>query len=293
VISLCLAWVGAPLIVGYHSIGGPPEFAGGPTYDKHGLNISPETFRAQLEALYNARRYPVNISDLASERTRLPKGWKPVALTFDDGRASQYRILPDGTLDPSCALGVMIAFHKRHPDWPLRGTFYLIAGSDENGVPFDQEGLEKRKVRTLLQLGFEIGNHTLSHPSFRGLGAGVIRREIGGCQRYLRRLIPGIRIASLALPYGELPRDRRLWPLLFRGRWHGIRYRYSCVMLFGDPVPGGRFPFFARVAPNELPADLSAHSSPPTDGVASYRPNVRVRHRDSLKLFEDFDRVSL
>jgi len=118
-------------------------------------------------------------------------------------------------------------------------------------VPFDQEGTERAKVRTLLELGFEIGNHTLNHPSFRGLTARAIRREIGGCQRYLKNLVPGIRIASLALPYGQLPRDRRLWPLLFRGSWRGARYRYSAVMLFGGPLPVSPLRFLGRVTPND------------------------------------------
>lgn len=246
---------GRPLIIGYHSIGGPPEFAGGPRYDVHGLNISPESFRAQLEDLYREHRYPVNVSDLALGTARVPTGWRPVALTFDDGRASQYRILSDGSLDSNCALGVLIAFHRLHPDWPLRGTFYLIAGSDENGVPFDQEGTERDKVRKLLKLGFEVGNHSLDHSSFRDLNVRAIRREIGGCQRYLQRLVPGMRIASFALPYGQLPRDRRLWPLLFRGSWRGVRYRFAAVMLFGGSPPVGSFRFLERVAPTTLPSE--------------------------------------
>ena len=37
-------------IVMYHAVGGDAEFAGGPRYDRHGLNIAPETFRRQLAA---------------------------------------------------------------------------------------------------------------------------------------------------------------------------------------------------------------------------------------------------
>jgi peptidoglycan/xylan/chitin deacetylase (PgdA/CDA1 family) len=164
----------------------------------------------------------------------IPAGKRPIVLTFDDGRPTQFRYLANGVIDPQSAVGVLASFHHIHPDWPMRGTFYLIAGSDDNGVPFDQEGLEGKKVRQLLKWGFEIGNHTLHHVSFRALGRRQIVREVAGGDSYLKKLVPGIRIQTLALPYGDLPFDRRNWPLLRRSPWSSNGYRNIGVVLLSD-----------------------------------------------------------
>src|SRR2546423_355133 len=83
-------------ILEYHSIGGEAEFNDGVRYDKHGLNIAPETLERQLERMYAAGWYPVNMRDILTARIRVPRGRIPVVLTFDDARPSQFRYLPNG-----------------------------------------------------------------------------------------------------------------------------------------------------------------------------------------------------
>jgi peptidoglycan/xylan/chitin deacetylase (PgdA/CDA1 family) len=227
------------LVVGYHEFGGPPEYAGGPRYDIHGLNIAPDTFRNQLALMEKAGFWPVNMRDIVSGNVTIPKGKVPVVLTFDDGRPTQYRYLSDGSIDPNCAVGILLKFHASHPDWPLRGSFYLIAGSDANGVPFDQEGTEARKVKQLLAWGFEIGNHSLTHPSFEHLSRKQIVNEISGCQAYLRRLVPGIQVSTFALPYGESPKGYSQNLALRQGGQGLGAYLNKAILLFsGGPEPG-------------------------------------------------------
>jgi peptidoglycan/xylan/chitin deacetylase (PgdA/CDA1 family) len=244
------------LVIGYHEFGGPPEYSGGPRYDIHGLNIPPDTFRRQLELMERAHWYPVNMRDLVAGEVRIPKGRIPVVLTFDDGRATQYRILPDGTIDPDCGVGILLKFHRLHPDWPLRGSFYLIAGSDANGVPFDQEGTEAQKVKQLIGWGFEIGNHSLTHPSFLKLKRPQIEKEISGGKAYLTNLIPGLKVTTFALPYGDLPSRRSCRYALRQGGQAKVAYRNEAVLLFSGgpiPAPGSRQfdPYtISRVAPS-------------------------------------------
>ena len=128
-------------ILMYHAIGGPPFR--GTLYDKEGLNIAPATFRKHLDLMYAAHWYPVNMRDVLTSHISVPAGKTPVVLTFDDARGTQFHYLKDGTIDPNCAVGILHAFHKKHPDWPLRATFYVLPQSAWNPVPFWQRGIRK------------------------------------------------------------------------------------------------------------------------------------------------------
>lgn len=218
-------------ILMYHSVGGEAEFAGGPLFDIHGLNIAPATLRRQLQGMYDAGWYPVNMRDLLSPRFFVPKGKTPVVLTFDDARPSQYRTLPGGKIDPNCAVGILEAFHRTHPDWPRRATFYVLPESSYNGVPFDQDGQETSKLRFLARSGYELANHTTSHRSLADLPPRTLRWEMAYSTRYFRRQVPGLVMQTMALPYGIAPRDPAHWHDLLRGMQGGTRYRHRCILL--------------------------------------------------------------
>lgn len=218
-------------ILEYHSVGGESEFNDGVQYDKHGLNIAPETLKRQLELMYAAGWYPVNMRDILTARIRTPRGRIPVVLTFDDARPSQFRYLPNGRIDPKCAVGILEAFHARHPDWPRRATFYVLPESKWNGVPFDQDGAERRKLRFLLKRGYEIANHTTSHRSLADLSPRTLKWEMAEAVRDIRRLAPSATMDTMALPYGIAPKNKKLWNLLLAGRQGGTRYSNRCILL--------------------------------------------------------------
>ena len=215
----------------YHSVGGEPEFAGGPRYDKHGLNIAPETLRRQLKQMYDAGWFPVNMRDLLTARLAVPRGKTPVVLTFDDARPSQFHYLKGSRIDPNCAVGILEAFHQRHPDWPCRATFYVLPESQYNGVPFDQDGLETKKLRFLVRQGYELGNHTTSHRSLAALSDAVLRWEMAASVRYFHHQVPAASLTTMALPYGIAPRNPRRRRLLLAGTQGGSRYRSGCILL--------------------------------------------------------------
>lgn len=257
----------------YHSIGGEAEFAGGPLYDKHGLNIAPATFRRQLRQMYDAGWYPINMSEALSARLNVPRGKTPVVLTFDDARPSQFRELPGGRIDPNCAVGILEAFHKAHPDWPRRATFYVLPESSYNGVPFDQDGLETRKLRFLARHGYELGNHTTSHRSLAGMSAATLRWEMATCARYFRRQVPGVTMQTMALPYGLAPRDPARWRFLLDGAQGGTRYHNRGILLArGGPAfaPADRRFDRTRIPRIEAaPGAIERWLQPPAPGQAN------------------------
>lgn len=221
-------------ILMYHSIGAPTNR--GARYDSQGLNIAPETFRKHLALMYAAHWYPVNMRDVLGSHLAVPAGQTPVVLTFDDARGSQFHYLPDGTVDPNCAVGILQAFHQEHPDWPLRGTFYVLPKSAWNPVPFWQPGRETKKLRALVADGFEVANHSTTHRMMTHLSGTELTWEMAECQRYVQERAPEATMDTMALPGGAAPRDHALWNTLLRGRLGKIIYRNRCILMaWGGP----------------------------------------------------------
>jgi peptidoglycan/xylan/chitin deacetylase (PgdA/CDA1 family) len=221
-------------ILMYHGIGGP-AFRG-VRYDTQGLNIAPETFRKHLELMYAAHWYPVNMRDVLTSHIQVPAGKTPVVLTFDDARGSQFHCLPDGSVDPNCAVGILEAFHQEHPDWPLRATFYVLPKSAWNPVPFWQPGQETKKLRALVADGFEVANHSTTHRPMTHLSGTELTWEMAECQRYVRDRAPQATMDTMALPGGAAPKDHALWNTLLRGHLNNITYRNRCILMaWGGP----------------------------------------------------------
>lgn len=219
-------------ILMYHAVGAK----GQSHYDKLGLNIRPETFRKHLEMMYAAGWHPVNMRDVLTARIAVPAGKTPVVLTFDDARESQFRYRKDGSIDPDCVVGILLAFHKKRPDWPLRASFYVLPESRYNPAPFGQEKWVTRKLHFLVDRGFEIANHSTSHHLMRAMSDKRLAREMAASVRYFQRRVPGLSMETMALPYGIAPRDPALRSVLLSGSEGGTTYRNRCILLAGgDP----------------------------------------------------------
>lgn len=236
-------------IVMYHAVGAASSGRGA-RYDRNGLNIPPEVFRQQLQRMYEAGWHPVNMRDALTAHLDAPPGKIPVVLTFDDGRGTQFRYRPDGSVDPDCAVGILEAFHAEHPDWPLRATFFVLTNR-ENPVPFYQRGMEAKKLQYLLARGFEIGNHSARHRFMSRMDAGTLQWEVAECIRYIRRLAPAATMDTFCLPYGARPRSAALVNLLLDGRDGGTAYHNRCVLnAWGGPsYPPAHRKFDHRAVP--------------------------------------------
>jgi peptidoglycan/xylan/chitin deacetylase (PgdA/CDA1 family) len=187
------------------------------------------------------------MSEYLENRIDLPLGKSPVLLTFDDSIESQFRYLPDGSLDPNCALGILEAFHKEHPDFPTKATFFVLPSR-----LFDQSGLREQKLQELVDKGFDIGNHTVTHRLLRRLPDTEVQKEIASAADRLQKIAPKARIETLALPGGVLPRNQAL---LKSGQWEGISYTNQATFLAGaEPSPP---PASKKFKPMRLPRVLA------------------------------------
>ena len=87
---------------------------------------TPAEFRTELERLWSQGYWPVRASDLALGRLgSVPAGKTPVVLTFDDSTQYQFSYDARGNIKPDTAIGILLDFKRRHPTFPLAGTFYV------------------------------------------------------------------------------------------------------------------------------------------------------------------------
>jgi peptidoglycan/xylan/chitin deacetylase (PgdA/CDA1 family) len=198
-------------ILMYHSIG---EYH--TPYDRHGLNITPATFRKQMELLHKNGFYPVNLRDLLDPHLEIPEGKTPVVITFDDARGSQIRY-KNGALDPDCAVGILETMHKKYGDtWPQRAVFFVLPYSKYNPTPFRQPREDKAKVHYLVQAGYEIANHSTSHRPLDRLNAQELKWEVTNCQQFFKKLDPNVTMDTMAVPYGIFPKTHALREVLIQ-----------------------------------------------------------------------------
>lgn len=189
---------------------------------------SAKNFRRDLERLYKLGFRPVTLNEYATNTMKLPSGASPVAITFDDGWESQYRILPNGRIDPNSAVGVWRKFAETRPDFPVKGTFFVLPP-----VPFARKATAQTKIDNLKRWGSEIGIHTLSHARLDKMTDDRVKGEIGGSIEWLRKY--GVNARTLAMPYGVQPKNRAL---LKEFIWKGQRYRLNGAVRVGaKPAP--------------------------------------------------------
>ncbi|MBE7553800.1 MAG: polysaccharide deacetylase family protein [Anaerolineales bacterium] len=226
---------GQVLVLEYHLIGEPEDR----------WQRTPANFRTDLERLRAEGYYPVNLRDLAAgDLGMVPAGKRPVVLTFDDSSIEQFRLRPDGSVDPNCAIGILLDFHAAHPaDWPLRATFFVLQDVDApERILFGQLELAQQKLQMLVNWGMEVGSHTLSHANLAESSPGEVKRQLALSQAKLEELLPGYEVVSLSIPFGAYPRDERL---LVGGLYEDILYTYkAAVEVSGGLAPSPHAPDF-------------------------------------------------
>jgi peptidoglycan/xylan/chitin deacetylase (PgdA/CDA1 family) len=205
-------------------------------------DLTAAQFRAELARLYREHYVPVRAEDLVLGHLDVPAGKSPVVLTFDDSTKEQFAYRPEGTIKPDTAIGIMVAFAAKHPDFKPAGTFYV------NREPFAGVREGPAMLRWLVAHGFEIGNHTKDHIPFDRLTASQVQKEIVLGNHVITNAVPGVRVVTLSLPLGVFPKPTSL---AYRGRWRGESYSLGGVMLVGaNPAPS---PYSAKFDPHAIP----------------------------------------
>jgi peptidoglycan/xylan/chitin deacetylase (PgdA/CDA1 family) len=147
-------------ILAYHVIGTPAPGTPNP-----GLWVGEHDFAVQMRALARAGYAAVTLReafDAWSGRGGFPR--RPIVISFDDGYRSQYR----------SAFPVL-----RRLGWPGVLNLELRNVGDD--------GITVRDVERLVEAGWEVDSHTLTHPDLTTVDAAQLRREIAGSRRELQR----------------------------------------------------------------------------------------------------------
>jgi peptidoglycan/xylan/chitin deacetylase (PgdA/CDA1 family) len=167
---------GAVPILLYHHLGAPPPG------DRHAsLYVDRRQFTAQVRALHAAGFHAVTLGQVRRAwRGGPPLPARPVVLTFDDGFAEQDRVARP-----------LLAGRR----WP--GVLNLQL--NRLGVP---GGLSRAAVRRMVAAGWEVGDHSTTHPDLTRVGAARLRAEVAGSRAAFAREL-GLTPAFFCYPYGR------------------------------------------------------------------------------------------
>lgn len=210
---------GQVMIMMYHVIGSQEEKDWAQTSDN---------FLRDLKKYYNQGYTLISLRDFVENNINVPKGRTPLILTFDDGSAGHFRYNFDDegnkTIDPNCAVGMLLEFAKVHPEFGHTATFYI------NDLPFGQKQHWQDKLKELVSLGFDIGNHTLTHPKLNKISDESVQKELSQLAKMVEDIVPGYQVKSLALPFGIWPKNREL---AYHGNYEGYKYTNIAVLKVG------------------------------------------------------------
>ena len=210
---------GKVMILMYHNIGEEEQ-----TWTR-----TVDNFKKDLQTLYDKGYRPISLTDYVNGNITTEMGYTPVVLTFDDGNLNNFRYLEDGSIDPNCAVGILVEFNRTHPDFPLEATFFITSST-----PFKQSQYSKEKVEYLIEMGMDIGNHSKDHMNFKDASQSDIETQLGYQAEYLETFTPpGYKVNTLALPYGSRPKNKDLEIYLQKGVYEDYSYENIAILNVG------------------------------------------------------------
>ncbi|MFI0349569.1 polysaccharide deacetylase family protein [Actinomadura sp. 9N407] len=178
----------------YHRIIAKPELS---------LDRSTTEFREELVRLAKEGYVPITAGEFVTGNINVPAGRHPVVLTFDDSTPGHFALDPQGRPKADTAVAILQDVARQYPGFRATATFYL------NEELFQLAGQESAGLKWLLQNGFELGNHTLTHKDLSTLSKGEVQKEIGAIESKVVSLT-GTHTATLAYPFGSAP-DKKSW----------------------------------------------------------------------------------
>lgn len=221
--------MGQLMVVMYHNLS-----------DKPGTYAStPDLFRADLERLYQSGYRPVNLSEVINNTIDIPLGTTPVVLTFDDGYKSDISYDETGEIHKDSVAGIMKAMSEKYDDFESKGIFYIYGYN-----PFREKDLITKKLNDLIDLGFEIGNHTEDHDELNKLSIEGIQKSLGRQNNFIKKHLPNYDVVHMCYPRGLKPNEDKVM-YVFDGIYEEETYAHiSAVNVGWNPiVPYGHLKF--------------------------------------------------
>ncbi len=171
---------------------------------------------------------------MKKDLNRLPPDSKLYILTFDDATFGQFEFSGtdakgDPVIDPDCAIGIMIEFAKKHPDFMLNAAFSIPL----EHIPFMQSKFVGKKLNLLLDYGFEIINHTKNHKKLRKYipdKTEIASYEIGRAMEIFESYL-GYRVDSIdKICYPDGSADKYVWDFVKKVDYNGKEYRFIAAL---------------------------------------------------------------
>lgn len=216
--------VGHIMVIMYHGIEDRPPY--------HRIK---EDFIKDLQYLYDNGYRLISMSDYKTGNIKTPAGYKPIVLTFDDGLSTTFSLEErNGELvvKPDTAIGLLEAFCEEHPDFGKAAALYINGGQGS----FDGAGTFKERLDWLNQHGYEIGNHTNTHPRLSELNGEQVQTEIGKVDLLIKEAIPNYTVDTITYPHGIRPGEP-FRPLVVDGSYEGKSYHYELGFREGPSGP--------------------------------------------------------
>ena len=227
--------LGSVPIMMYHGIidikSGETKYIGG-NVDKDGYNRTAEAFREDLEFYYKNGYRMIRLNDFVEGIVDVELGKSPIILTFDDGNENNFRVIGEKNgeliIDPNCAVGILEEFKKKYPDYGVTATFFVNSGL------FNQDKYNEKILKWLVNNGYDIGNHTMSHCDFTKIDANEVNREVGGLYQILNNIIPDNYVNIVALPFGSpYNRGHDNYEVILNGQYNGESYETKAALRVG------------------------------------------------------------
>ena len=199
------------------------KYTGG-NVDKDGYNRTSGAFYKDLEFYYEKGYRMIRLQDYVDGKINVELGYSPIILTFDDGNENNFKVIKkneDGSLefDPESAIGVLERIKKKYPDMGVTATFFL------NGALCNQKEYNEDIMKWLVDNGYDVGNHTISHVDFTKVGIEKTKYEVGALYQKLESIIPGKYVKIIALPFGSpYKKSHSNYPYIIDGEYEGVTY---------------------------------------------------------------------
>ena len=256
--------MGQIMVLEYHLIG--------PDEANSQYTRTPENFRKDIALLKTEGYYPINLRDLVSGNIEVPAGKSPVVLTFDDSSIGQYRLLDDGTLDPDCAMGILQAAVAQG-NWAPRASFFVLLDVDSpDRIVFGQSALKKQKVQKLVEWGYEIGSHTVTHLDLKKASTAEAVKQLAVSKATIEALVGnGYVVQTLSVPFGDYPADDSI---IGSGTYQGKKYTYKgAVEVAGGPSAS---PFSTLFKPLHIKR-IQVTGNALKDAIDAFKKNPELR----------------
>lgn len=216
--------IGHIMVIMYHGIEDRPPY--------HRIK---EDFIEDLQYLYDNNYRLISMKDYKSGIISTPAGFKPVVLTFDDGLSTTFSLEEKNgelVVKEDSAIGILEAFCEEHPDFGKAAALYINGGKGA----FEGAGTYEERLNWLVDHGYEVGNHTNSHPKLSQLNEEQVQEEIGKVDRLIKETIPNYTVDTITYPHGIRPQEAYR-NLVVDGIYEGHKYHYDLGFREGPSGP--------------------------------------------------------